>query len=348
MTAAYRCTTCLALVSARIRHPGAQGCWPPDPVETRTVMWSTDPPFQAWPSAHVHRRHLRPPTLTSPVEGVAASTLVALCRQQASDPRAPTETFRRLLGSEPAGVVEQVRRPRPALVACGGGTHRLELHDGRLTALDHPGADPELEALAVALGGPEPPACLTLLTAWRDRRITVLRRRGLWHLLVLDTARAWADAGADAEARDAWTGRGLGPDQVLQSAAQGVGEDELLRWSRVTLDADEAVRWSRTGWTVREASALSLAGLSADRSTMWLAAGLDVGRVRECLRLGLAPAVAADWWDAGWNLAVASDAVQDGLRLSAANDLHASGVKRKDVLPLLRAGVTAGSDLHRV
>jgi hypothetical protein len=53
--------------------------------------------------------------------------------------------------------------PAEAQVSCGDGTHRLRWEQGRLTAVDHPGADSEL--VLAALGG-DRSECVDLLEWW--------------------------------------------------------------------------------------------------------------------------------------------------------------------------------------
>lgn len=306
-------------------------------------MWSQDPPFQAWPAGHVHRRAALPPYVTSPVRGVAASTLVALARQQSANRRAPTWEFRRLLAAEPEDVQAQVRAPAPSLVTCGPAEHRLALRDGVLLALDHPDVDVEDELVAAALGGPPLQPCLHLLEAWRSRTLVVLRRAGLWNLLVLDTAGRWAEVGDDAERRDAWTARALGPREVEQARRQGMGERDLALWSVLAVGVDELVAWWRSGWTVREAQALRLEGLTAGSASQWREAGLDAGRVKEGRRAGLDADTAGRWYAAGWALAVAGEAAADGRTLEEAEALAELVGRRAAAPALLRAGVTPES-----
>jgi hypothetical protein len=68
--------------------------------------------------------------------------------------------------------------PAETTLRCGPNRHRLRWEAGRLAALDH--ADPDGEAVLVALGGAEP-ACVAVLRHWRDHaadpRVLVLGAR---------------------------------------------------------------------------------------------------------------------------------------------------------------------------
>ena len=346
MNGARTCPTCLALVSVRTQHSG-RACFPPQPFEPSMVRWSTDPPFQAWPADHVHRRSGRPSTLTSPFPDVAAGALVALARHQSSDPRAPTREFQRLLQAGQTDVLHELRAPRPALVWCKDAApdirHRLQLVDGRLTAVDHPGVDPEAETIAHALGGVELPGCVRLLIAWQNRAFTMLRRAGLWHLLVLDAARRWAEVGEPAEQRDGWITRAIGPQEVAHGRALGMPEEELARWSQVADAIGEVAQWWRSEWTVREAYTLSLCGIGVQESARWRAQGLDVKRLREGREVGLDPDVAGRWYAAGWSLAAAAEMLDDRGTLEQAEALRVASGRRAGVPALLRSGLTPSS-----
>lgn len=340
MKGSWTCRVCGATVPPRVTHPTAKGCEPPRRFERHTVRWSKDPPLHAWPPAYVHHRGRDLPFLTSPVVGVAASSLISLARIQADDMRAPTEAFRRLLASSPEQVYVDLLYPRMIGVECGSSFHALRLARGVLTAEDHPDVDVESELVAAALGGRQPPRCLQLVGAWDARDVQTCRRAGLWHALVLDAARRWMDIRENPERWDAWIGRALGPEEVEQAGASGMTAQELVLWSHTGDTVPKVVRWWRSGWTAREAQALALAGISPEESTRWLRQGFDVARVREGRKFGLDAEVAAAWYEAGWPLLVAAEAVDRGHSLEAAEELLTVVRKRSAVPVLLSAGLT--------
>jgi hypothetical protein len=277
-----------------------------------------------WPSSHRVVRRGRT-WCRSPVAGIGPRLLVLLAQHRSHARRdlpggkraryGPSHALQDLLDMPPESVLDEVLRPAPAWVPCGGTWHRVALWDGQVWAMDHGDVDLESERIAAVIGRERLTGCIAAMDDWQ-RRSRPGRLPWLETLNRLDTAASW---GVDEIARrDSWIDAAVRSDEVAAAAAFGVSEEELLSWAGWLRDPAKIAAWRAVGWTSREAEQLDAICLSPQRSAEWRSEGLDVRLILDGEELEFGPKCAAEWWRAGFSLSDADFMISEGMDLDGA------------------------------
>lgn len=319
------CPMCGAFVSVRTKH--TYRCRP-QPVPS-DLPWSGRSPMLLWPRTHLVQQegftYAR-----SPLDGIGPRLLVLLAQHRSHARRdlpagkraryGPSHALHDLVQLAPESVLDEVLRPAPAWVPCGGTWHRLLLWHGTLWAMDHGDIDAEAEQVAAALSGQPLAGCPAALAAWPTRR-KVLRLPWLESLARFDAAASW---GVDElAARDCWIDARLDQQHVQDAQRFGITDVELLRWTSWERSVARVAGWRSLGWTAAESARLQAVGLTPYASAAWRAAGLDVGLIHEALAHDLEPAEAGEWWRAGFSPQAAAQLEFCGFDLGEARALKA-------------------------
>ena len=297
------CPACGTFVAVRRKH--AYRCCP-QPLPSQEVPWSGRSPMLAWPREHRVVRGGRT-WLRSPVPAIGPRLLVLLAQHRSHVRRdlpagkraryGPSHALQDLIELPPEQVLDEVLRPAPTWVPCGGTWHPVLLWDGQLTALAHGEIDVEGEQVASLLGRVPLSGCVAAMVSWSGRE-SALRVPWLERLARFDAAASW---GVDElAARDSWIDACVSSGLVSQAAGHGICDVELLRWTGWERDVRRIAAWRDVGWTAREAYRLHGVGITADASRTWRAAGLDVDLVIDAAAYQLSPAAAAAWWLEGF------------------------------------------------
>lgn len=321
------CPVCGRFVSVRTKH--AYRCQPLS-VPSAEVPWSGQSPMMAWPSTHRHRRSTGI-VLSSPVEGIGPRLLVLLARHRSHARRdlpagkkaryGPSHALQDLVELSPEAVLDEVLRPAPAWVPCGGTWHRVLLWDGELWAMDHGEIDVAAERVAAALSGVRLTGCVAALADWVDRACSV-RLPWLETLASFEAASTW---GVDElAARDCWVDARVSAETVASASAYQVSDVELLRWVDWTRRLDRIADWRAVGWTSREAKCLQELGLTAKGSVEWREAGLDVGLITDAMHHEFAASSAGQWWRLGFSPERANELVERWVRPEEAGRLRSA------------------------
>lgn len=217
-------------------------------------------------------------------------------------------------------MLDEVLRPGPAWVPCGGTWHRVLLWDGELWAMDHGEIDLEGERVAAVIGRERLTGCIAALADWQER---TRRRRLPWleTLIRLDAAASWGVD--DIARRDAWVDVAVRSEEVAAAAPFGISAVELLPWVGWLRDPAKIAAWREVGWTSREAEQLDALCLSPAYTAEWRAAGLDVRLILEGVEYEFGPKCAGEWWRAGFTLRDADLLMTEGLELEGALKMKA-------------------------
>jgi hypothetical protein len=320
------CPVCGVFVSVRTRHVGH--CVPPA-APSDSVPWTGRSPMLAWPSSHRFVRRGRT-WCTSPVPGIGPRLLVVLAQHRSAARRdlpggkraryGPSHALQDLLEMTPEAVLDEVLRPAPAWVPCGGTWHRVLLWDGQLWAMDHGDIDLESERVAAVIARERLTGCTAAMANWMEHRP---RRRLSWLIALdqFDTAASW---GVDELAwRDSWIEAAVRSADVRDALPFGIGAEELLSWVGWLRDPAKIAAWRAAGWTSSEAAQLTEMCLLPQQTVAWREAGLDVGVIREGMEYEFGPSCAADWWRAGFSLRDADMLISQEVDLEEA-------IRRKD------------------
>ncbi len=261
-----------------------------------------------WPSSH--RVVTNGKTwCTSPVEGIGPRLLVLLAQHRSHARRdlpagkraryGPSHALQDLLGLPPEAVMDEVLRPAPAWVPCGGTWHRVLLWDGQLWAMDHGEIDLEAERVAAVIARERLMGCTAALALWaaRGRR---LRLPWLETLRQLDAAASWGVG--EIARRDSWIDAAIRSDEVSEASDCGILAEELLAWVGWLRDPVKIAVWCVAGWTSSEAEQLDAICMSPERSVEWREAGLDVRLIRDGVEYEFGATCAGAWWRAGYSL----------------------------------------------